>query len=155
MKRILFNTMSDAFDNSYVQYATLHVPASASNEYTTTAPWSGFKEVIPISGEQVTKCATPTISYVDGKIKFSCETEGVEYVSELSTTDVGNRYTDEVELSGIITVKVYATKSGYENSDTATAELEVPGELRGDLNNDGTVNVADHVELTKIIMNEE
>lgn len=148
------STETSAFEGSYVEYTKLHVPASALNAYRTTAPWSGFKEVVPISGEQVTKCATPTISYVNGKIKFSCETEGVEYVSELSTADVGNRYTDEVELSGKITVKVYATKSGLEKSDIATAEIEVPGELRGDLNKDGTVNVADHVELTKIIMNE-
>ena len=43
----------------------------------------------------------------------------------------------------------------YDKSDTAIAEIEVLGDLKGDLNNDGTVNVADHVELTKIIMNEE
>ena len=35
-------TEADAFDGSYIEYATLHVPASAMNSYKTTAPWSGF-----------------------------------------------------------------------------------------------------------------
>lgn len=151
------STLADAFDNSYVQYATLHVPASASNVYTTTAPWSGFGIFETLSGESIEtkKCATPTISFEDGKIKFSCETEGVEFVSNVSTTDTKDYYDAELTLTYKYKVKVYATKSGYENSDTATAEIEVPASLRGDVNKDGTVKVADHVELTKIIMNEE
>ena len=148
-------TYTDAFDGSYINYAKLHVPASALNSYMTTEPWSGFGEVVTISGEEMPKCATPTISFEGEKIKFSCETEGVEFVSEVSSVDAGNKYTAEVNITGKITVKVYATKSGCVNSDTATAVIEVPGELKGDLNNDGTVNVADHVELTKIIMHEE
>ena len=148
-------TYSDAFDESYIEYATLHVPASALNAYKTTVPWSGFKEVVQISGEQLTKCATPTISFVNGKIKFSCETEGAEFVSNISTTDTKDYYDAELTPSFKYKVTVYATKSGYDKSDTAIAEIEAPRELKGDLNNDGTVNVADHVELTKIIMNEE
>ena len=150
------STYASAFDDSYIEYATLHVPASAINAYKTTAPWSGFGEFKTLSGEVVEtkKCATPTISYVNGEITFSCETDGVEYVSELSSTDVGNKYTDKVSITGKIAVKVYATKSGYLNSDTATAEIEVPRELKGDLNNDGKVDVADHVKLSSIIMDQ-
>ncbi len=150
----LLSTGSSVFDGSYIEYATLHVPASAINAYKTTAPWSGFGEFKTLSGEAIEtkKCATPTISFEDGKVKFGCETEGVEYVSELSTEDVGNRYTDELSLSGKITVKVHATKAGYLNSDTATAEFSATG-IFGDLNGDGKVNVADHVKLSDIIMN--
>ena len=147
-------TSNNAFDGSYIDYATLHVPASAINAYKTTAPWSGFGEFVTTSGEELPKCATPTISYEEGKIKFSCETEGVEYVSELSTDDAGSNYTNEINITGKITVKVYATKSGFVNSDTATAEFTATG-IFGDLNNDGKVNVADHVELTKIILNQQ
>ncbi|MBR5802891.1 MAG: leucine-rich repeat protein, partial [Bacteroidaceae bacterium] len=35
-------TKTDAFDNSYPEYTTLHVPANALNAYKTTAPWSSF-----------------------------------------------------------------------------------------------------------------
>ena len=36
------NTDADAFDGSYPEYATLHVPAGAINSYKATAPWSSF-----------------------------------------------------------------------------------------------------------------
>lgn len=144
-------TDNSAFDGSYVDYATLHVPASAINAYKTTTPWSGFGEIV--SGEEMPKCATPTISFENGMIKFSCETEGVEYVSKLSTDDTGDKYTNEIILTGKITVKVYATKSGFVNSDTTTAEFSATG-VFGDLNGDGKVNVADHVKLSEIIMDQ-
>lgn len=139
-----------AFEGSNYQNATLHVPATDINSYMTTAPWSGFGKIVAMSDIQ--KCATPTISFEGGKIKFSCETDGVEFYSELSTDDTGDRNTNEINISGKITVKVYATKAGCINSDIATAEIVVPGSLKGDLNEDGTVNVADHVELSKIIL---
>lgn len=147
----------DFFVGSYVENATLHVPASALNAYKTTAPWSGFGTFETLSGDAplIPKCATPTISFENGKIKFSCETEGAEFVSNISTTDTKDYYDAELTPTFKYKVTVYATKSGYDKSDTAIAEIEVPGELKGDLNNDGTVNVADHVELTKIIMGQE
>ena len=45
------------------------------------------------------------------------------------------------------TISVYATKAGFDKSDTATKEIK-----NGDLNGDGNIDVSDHVELTKIIM---
>ena len=43
-----------------------------------------------------------------------------------------------------------------ENSETATITVGLSGNLIwGDVNGDGEVNVADHVELTRIIMNQE
>ena len=151
------STNTSAFDGSYVEYAILHVPASALNAYKNTAPWSGFGTFETLSGDApvIPKCATPTISFENGKIKFSCETEGAEFVSNISTTDTKDYYDAELTPTFKYKVTVYATQSGYDKSDTAIAEIEVPGELKGDLNNDGTVNVADHVELTKIILGQE
>ncbi len=42
-------TDKDAFEESYPEYITLHVPASAVNQYKATAPWSGFKEILPLA----------------------------------------------------------------------------------------------------------
>ena len=39
------NTNSEAFDGSYIEFATLHVPASAVNAYKNTEPWSKFKKI--------------------------------------------------------------------------------------------------------------
>ena len=119
------NTNTEAFDGSYIEYATLHVPAEALNAYKETAPWIGFKTIISIDGTipEIKKCATPTISHVNGKLKFSCETEGVEYVSEVTVADAKKYYSSEVNLTATYNVSVYATKQGYENSDVATTTI--------------------------------
>ena len=147
---------SSVFDGSYIEYATLHVPASAINVYKTTAPWSGFGEFKTLSGEAIEtkKCTTPTISFENGEIIFSCETEGVEYISNITAPDAKAYYDGRIKPTYKYTVSVYATKAGCLNSDTATAEFSATG-VFGDLNGDGKVNVADHVKLSSIIMNEE
>ena len=48
------NTNSNAFDGSYIEYSTLHVPASAIESYRTTAPWSGFGKIVAIDDEEAT-----------------------------------------------------------------------------------------------------
>ena len=67
--------------------------------------------------------ATPTISYANKELTFSCETEGVEYVYEIKDTDIKKGYDAKVSLSATYNISVYATKTGYENSDVATATL--------------------------------
>lgn len=44
---------SNAFTGSYVEYATLHVPASSTNAYITTEPWSSFKEVVALTDQEL------------------------------------------------------------------------------------------------------
>lgn len=46
------------------------------------------------------------------------------------------------------------TKVGFIDSDKATIEIQAISGVFGDLTGDGKVNVADHVELSKIIMNQ-
>ena len=138
---------------------TLHVPAASVEAYRSTAPWSQFNSIVPLEdGDTPTtqKCATPEISYADGKLDFTCETEGVEFVSEVIVGDAKKYYDASVTLSQTYKVTVYATKAGYENSDVATREIIIENgqsSLFGDLNKDGKVNVADHVKLSDIIMN--
>ena len=38
------------FDNSYIGFATLHVPESAIETYRSTAPWSEFGQIVAIEG---------------------------------------------------------------------------------------------------------
>jgi hypothetical protein len=42
-------TESNAFENSYPDYITLHVPSEAVNQYKGVAPWSSFKAVVPLT----------------------------------------------------------------------------------------------------------
>ena len=97
------------------------------------------------------KCATPTIAYVNGKLKFTCETEGVKFVSEVTVADAKKYYDAEVPLTGVYHVTAYAWKAGYDNSDVATADFVVIGStvtLVGDVDGNGTVDATD---ITKLI----
>ena len=115
----------DIFKDSYIEYATLHVPSSAISYYQTTAPWSGFGTIKTLEGADVEtkKCETPTISFADGELVFNCATEGVEYVSEINSNDINKFYTEKVSLTACYDISVTAMKSGFSNSDIATAKL--------------------------------
>ena len=43
------DTGPNAFVGSYIEYATLHVPAGSVDAYKAVEPWSGFKEILPIA----------------------------------------------------------------------------------------------------------
>ena len=121
-------TKSDAFDGSYTEYATLHVPAVSVEQYKATAPWSNFGTIVATDGtipEPPTpeKCATPTISYSKGELTFSCDTEGAEFVSKITDADIKDYFTSSISLSVTYNISVYATKAGHENSDTIQATL--------------------------------
>ena len=121
-----FSDISDnIFKDSYIEDATLHVPSSAISYYQTTAPWSKFGTIKALedTGEETKKCETPTISFADGKLTFSCATEGVEYVSEVTCSDVNKYYSNEINLAACYDITVTAMKTGYENSEVATAKL--------------------------------
>ena len=101
------------------------MPSSAISYYQTTAPWNEFGTIKTLEGTGVDtkKCETPTISFADGKLTFSCATEEVEYVSEITCSDVSKYYSNEINLAACYDITVTATKTGYSNSDVATAKL--------------------------------
>ena len=121
----LFYIGNDIFKDSYIEYATLHVPSSSSTYYQTTEPWSRFGTIKTLEGTdgETKKCETPTISFVDGKLTFSCATEGVEYVSEVTCSDVNKYYSNEINLAACYDITVISMKTGFVNSDVATARL--------------------------------
>lgn len=139
---------SDAFSNP--ENITLHVPYESLNAYQTTEPWNIFKSYESLSSSASEKCSKPTISIVDGKFVFNCETQFVDYHWSISTSYGNNGIGGSV--SSLITLNVFATKYGYLPSDVATYEFSG---LAGDVNNDGVVNVADHVKLSEIIMDQK
>ena len=40
---------NNPFEDSYIEYATLHVPSVSVDTYKAAEPWSGFKDVVPIA----------------------------------------------------------------------------------------------------------
>ena len=125
------STYSSAFDGSYPEYATLHVPDASIFSYKATAPWSSFGKIVGLSGgepeqpeqPEVEKCATPVVTYAEGKLSFSCETEGAEFVTNVVAEDAKKYYDAEIELSLAYNIEVFATKANCENSDTVSVAL--------------------------------
>ncbi len=151
------STSSDTFQDSYIEYATLHVPEASINLYQTTDPWKNFKTIVTIEGgdtPETPQCATPTINIENGKLKFACETEGVEFVSEITVADGKKYYTSEINLTTTYKVSVYATKDGYNNSETATKDIKLSVGEKGDVNGDGKVSITDAVGVVNIILNQ-
>ena len=157
---------SRTFTQNTFLNAALYVPKGAIEKYKATDGWKDF--VFMEEGEgpggdtpqpptpEPQKCATPTINYENGKLTFDCETEGVEYVSSITPPSAFNSGSKTVSMPTTYKVTVYATKAGYENSDEATLEINVGGGtsgLRGDVNNDGTVNMPDAMFIVNKILN--
>ena len=140
---------SNSFKGSYIEFATLHVPASSINNYQYTTPWSGFKEIVPIEDVSLDKCATPTIVYANGELSFTCETEGVDFIYDVKVGGAKAGTGNKVQLTPTYSVSVYATKEGYENSDIATKEIKP---TYGDLSSDGKVDATDITKLIDIIL---
>ena len=118
----------DCFSNVVFYDGTLYVPQGTTEKYKTTNYWNKFafiEEGEPGSGTQPgeNKCATPSISYANKKLTFSCATEGVEYHYTIKDTDIKSAVANSVDLSATYEISVYATKSGFTNSDVATATL--------------------------------
>ena len=74
----------------------------------------------------VTQCATPSISYASGELKFASETAGAEYHYTITDADMAsNAYNKEgkVTLSAAYKISVYATADGYTASNKTEATL--------------------------------
>lgn len=74
----------------------------------------------------VVPCATPSIFYGAGKLKFSSETAGAKYHYTISDKDMATDALCEdgnVSLSAAYDISVYATADGYSASEKAKATL--------------------------------
>ena len=146
---------NELFKDSYINYATLHVLDKLVEDYKTANGWNGFGTIIGIESESLPQCAKPEINFNEGSISFSCGTEGVCFVPEVVYADKSINNKDNINLASKYTIRVYATKSGYRNSEISTKEIiQGYGQavVLGDVDGDGKVNVADHVMLSEIIM---
>ena len=74
----------------------------------------------------VTQCATPSVSYESGELKFACETAGAKYHYTINDKDMATDALSEdgkVSLSAAYNISVYATADGYTPSEKAEATL--------------------------------
>ena len=163
------NYALDGIDKSTCK---LIVPEGSITDYQSAAQWKEFllveeKEFDDDAGKE--KCATPTITFADGKLTFATATAGADCVWTLKRSGGNSGRGTTIEAPSVFELTVYATKEGWKNSDHATALLawgdaDVEGDnvirlggvggVNYDLNNDGVINMADVVTLVNIIMDE-
>ena len=120
---------ANTFSSSIYTKATLNVPEGCADKYKAANIWKEFTNmtvggVVPDEPKQ---CAAPVITYADGKLQCTCETEGAKFKYMLTDTDIKTEYTDmnngSVNLSACYTIKAYAYADGYTNSEQVTATL--------------------------------
>ena len=146
---------TSAFKNSKVNENTvLHVPYELLEQYRTTAPWSEFKEIVPLA---LPKCAAPTITLLpNGKVSVHSATEGATCVTNITACNEEPITDSEISLSKslvLYTVTSYATAEGYEDSDVVTATFRLDGLVSdGDINGDGIMDVDDVITLISRIL---
>lgn len=92
--------------------------------------WSEIPETMPAHDVTVTgtfvavpKCATPTIKYEKGQLSFTCDTEGAEFVSEITDADVTQHHSATISLTATYNISVYAQVPNHAPSDIARATL--------------------------------
>ena len=115
-----------AFESSYIDYVTLHVPYCSVDKYKSVGPWKDFKEIVAIEGTEpvtVETCSMPTISFLDGKLEFESETDGAECHYEIKVEDAKEGVGSEVILSSAYEISVYASKEGFNDSEKNIATL--------------------------------
>lgn len=93
------------------------------------------------------QCATPSISYEEGKLRFYCDTPGVKYHYTITDDDIVTKAANKegkVSLAAAYNISVYASAKGYRLSDTAEATLYWLG-------NDPDATNINHVETRGIM----
>lgn len=112
--------------------------------------WSEIPETMPAHDVTVTgtfvavpKCAIPIISYENGQLSFTCETEGAEFISEITDADVKQHNSATISLTSTYNISVYAKAPNHANSDIAKATLcWIDAEPTKDGMIDGITNVS-------------
>lgn len=139
--------IGDVFDHINLGRATLYVPANSVSEYADTYTWNQFGTIVGME-----KCATPTITYANGKVRFASETENVEFVRNLSFTTNPLPNGNEMEIGGTFTISVYAKKVGHIDSDISTKTVTINLGQMGDLDGDGQLTITDVTSLVNAIL---
>lgn len=123
-------TWTDIFENSYIEYATLHVPAESIEVYKSTEPWNNFKEIVKTM-------PVHNLTYmVDDKTykKFLIE-EGTTIIAEPSPTKEGYTFSGwseipetmpahDVTVTGSFTINKYKLIYMVDNTEYNSYDVE-------------------------------
>ena len=124
-------TSSDGiFTENTFNNAKLYVPKGTIGKYKATEGWKDFLHIEEGTGPsgggetpETKKCTTPIISYQNGQLTFSSQTEGATCHYTITDDDIKTGTGSDVKIGVTYHIKVYATRSDYEDSNVATGTL--------------------------------
>lgn len=138
----------NTFDNSYANYATLHVNSNLIDSYKSNSYWEIFKEIVALNESEILKkCTPPIFTWKDGRLIIKSVTENA--ICHYSYSDSG--IVNENGFLPTLTITAYATAEGYIKSETVTYNLEI-GQKDFDINSNGEVSIGDVTSLVNIIL---
>lgn len=112
-------TASDGiFNNSGIQFATLHVPETSVNGYRTTTPWSGFGNIValqdndPKPDSEPESEPEPTPEYIRGDVNLDGIVNGTDIQEVINIIVNGDSPDEEYEKAGV-RFGFYETIPGY------------------------------------------
>ncbi|MBO4892054.1 MAG: leucine-rich repeat protein [Prevotella sp.] len=107
-------TDAAAFEGSYIDYATLYVPSSAIESYKSAEPWSGFKSILSIDGNQ-----TYLLTYkVDDEVYKTYELEeGANISPEAEPTKEGYTFSGWSEIPETMPANDVTVTGSFTRSD--------------------------------------
>ncbi len=148
---------SNVFYSGLYRSATLYVPRKNLAAYKAAAVWKNF---LSMEEMEETKCYTPTATLENGRLHFECETKDVTFHYKYTYPEGREGTGNDIGVGQTINLILYATKAGLEDSDKAYYELEISGGgsivgIKGDVNQDGEVNVGDMVVISNIMSGNE
>ena len=115
------STYSGAFSDSYIEYATLHVPVSTLEAYKATAPWSSFKNFVSLEGGDQLYDMTVSVGSAMGKVTYG-------------TTDVTNgQQTFNVRGSENVVLTLTPNDGFKVNQVTVNGENKIASVVNGTL----------------------
>ena len=105
-----FRIRNDTFSKNTVYNATLYVPVGTKDKYKATDGWKDFLFIEEGTGEGIAKlekCEKPTINYSNGKLTFTCGTEGAFCRYNITDSDIKTGGGNEVQLA--VTYRISAS----------------------------------------------
>ena len=122
-------TYYDVFNNSYIEYATLHVPSGSLDAYKAKTPWNGFMNIVKISTPKV-KLNKSEFSLEKGKTetlssKFSPTSYPDKSVSWKSSDKTVATVTSDGKVKGIKAGTATITCTSVATGAKATCKVTV------------------------------
>lgn len=123
----------DTFDKTAYDRALLKTTATITTEGPN--PWNQFANV---EGSETEQCKTPDLKWENGKMIFTCKTEGATIVSTIRLLDDAAEHSEsEVDVSQY-EITAYAKKKGMRRSEKFVRVIK-----NGDVNLDGAITAQD------------